>query len=256
MSSRVLSSALLALLVGLPAVAAPPKPAPAPAPIAVKTAADVVARYDQIMSPTAFVAVMEMVATREDGSTRSYVLRTQKVGADKFRATFEEPASARGQEMLRVGDNMWSYVPNLKRAVRVASRDSFMGGDFNNGDVLRVNYTADYDATFLEGGDPTLVCAKLTAKAPSVAYDVIHLCLTKDAVAMPVSASYFAQSGKLLRSAVFSDVKDFGGGNVRPAKIVMKNEIQTARQSAMTWSAFDVKESIPNSRFVVEDLGR
>jgi len=250
---------LLALFIAalaMPAPAAPPKKASAPAPVVVATAADVVARYDQIMSPPAFVAVMEMTATREDGSTRSYVLKTQKVGADKLRATFQEPASARGQEMLRVGDNMWSYVPNLKRAVRVASRDSFMGGDFNNGDVLRVNYTADYDATFLEGADAGLVCAKLTAKSPGVAYDMIHLCLTKDAAAMPVSAKYFAQSGKLLRSAVFSDVKDFGGGNVRPAKIVMKNEIQTARQSTMTWSAFDVVDGIPASRFVVEDLGR
>ena len=52
--------------------------------------------------------------------------------------------------MLRNGDNMWLYMPNLKRAVRVASRDSFMGGDFNNADVLRVNYTADYTATLAE----------------------------------------------------------------------------------------------------------
>lgn len=252
----VLSSiVMLAVLPALPAQAGPPK-ATAPLPIAVVTAADVVARYDQIMSPPAFHSVMTMVSTREDGSTRTYVMKTQKLGVDKLRATFQEPASARGQEMLRVEENMWSYVPNLKRAVRVASRDSFMGGDFNNGDVLRVNYTADYDATFLEGGDPTLVCAKLTAKTPSVAYDQIHLCLTKDKAAMPVSAKYFAQSGKLLRSAVFSDVKDFGGGNVRPATIVMKNEIQTARQSTMTWSEFTVVDSIPATRFVVTDLGR
>lgn len=249
-----LSSAFVVL--AAPAAQAAPPAAAATAPIAIVTAADIVARYDQIMSPSAFHSMMTMVSTREDGTTRSYGLKMQKLGVDKLRLSFQEPAAARGQEMLRVEENMWSYVPSLKRAVRVASRDSFMGGDFNNGDVLRVNYTADYDAVFLEGGDPTLWCAKLTAKSPTVAYDQIHLCLTKDKAAMPLRAKYFAQSGKLLRSAVFSDVKDFGGGNVRPATIVMKNEIQTARQSTITWSGFTIVDSIPTTRFVVTDLGR
>lgn len=245
-------SVLVALALAL---AAPAWSAPTAAPPAIATAADVVARYDDIMSPSAFVTTMTMSATREDGSTRTYVMKAQKQGFDRFRATFQEPGSARGQEMLRVGDNLWSYVPNLKRAVRVASRDSFMGGDFNNGDVLRVNYTADYDAKLLADADAAVVCAELTAKNPSVAYDKIHLCLNK-ATSQPVRAQYFAQSGKLLRSAVFSDVKDFGNGLVRPAKVEMKNEVQTSRKSVIVWDELKKVDEIPSTRFAVEDLGR
>lgn len=219
------------------------------------TAADVVARYDQLMSPIAFTATMAMRVLREDGSLRNYVLKTQKQGSDQLRVTFQEPVSARGQEMLRVGENLWSYVPNLKRAVRVASRDSFMGGDFNNSDIVRVNYVADYNAVLVDDLDPAALCAQLTAKHPGVAYDQIHLCLSRSD-AQPTRARYFAQSGKLLRSAVFSDLKDFGNGLLRPAAIVMKNEVQTARQSTITWSAFAVVDAIPPSRFAVSDLGR
>ncbi len=224
------------------------------APPSLKTANDVVARYDAIMSPNAFTATMAMTATREDGSKRTYVLKTQKQGTDKLRATFLDPANARGQEMLRVGDNLWSYVPNLKRTVRVASRDSFMGGDFNNGDVLRVNYTADYDAVLIDDVGDVLICATLTAKSNTIAYDRIDLCMTTTD-AMPTSAKYYAQSGKLLRSAVFSDVADFDGTR-RPSRVVMKNEVQTSRQSEMVWREFKPTTSIPASRFVVEDLGR
>src|SRR5690242_8775597 len=86
------------------------------------------ARYDAVMSPAFFEVDARMVAHRADGSTRGYKMHVLKSGADKLRASFLEPASAKGQEMLRNGDNLWLYMPNLKRAVRVAARDQFMGG--------------------------------------------------------------------------------------------------------------------------------
>lgn len=213
-------------------------------------------RYDRTMSPDHFAATSTMTATREDGTTRTYRMKVLKSGDDKVRATFEEPASAKGQEMLRVGDNMWLWMPNLKRAVRVASRDGFMGGDFVNADVMRVDYEADYAPSLVESGAPDRVCLHLKAKTPQAAYDAIKLWMTKGKDAQPVRAEYYAESGKLLRSADFSDVKDFGKGLVRPSRIVMRNELSKARKSEMTWQTIDVKDAIPAQRFVVDDLGR
>ncbi len=215
-----------------------------------------VRRYDAVMSPPEFQSETTMVAHREDGTTRTYKMSVLKSGKDKLRATFLEPSSAKGQEMLRNGDNMWLWMPNLKRAVRVAARDSFMGGDFNNADVMRVNYEADYTPTVVDCGKPGLVCLELKAKSPQVAYDVVKLTMTAGKDAVPVRAEFYAASGKLLRSAEFSDVKDFGGGLKRPAKLVMKNELQKQRFSEFTWSAITVKDSISTQRFVVDDLGR
>src|SRR5687768_14084313 len=82
-------------------------------------------RYDAVMSPPNFESASAMTAHREDGSTRTYKMHVLKSGRDKLRATFKEPATAKGQEMLRNGENLWLYMPNLKRSVRVASRDSF-----------------------------------------------------------------------------------------------------------------------------------
>src|SRR4029453_127653 len=73
--------------------------------------------------------------------------------------------AARGEGMLLVGENMWVYMPNLKRAIRVASRDSFQGGDFNNADALRVNYVADYTPRHADSGDPSLWTLELSAKS-------------------------------------------------------------------------------------------
>lgn len=228
----------------------------APATLAAPPSADeLLRRYDEIMGPATFEAEMIMVAHREDGSTRTYEMKVLKSGDDKLRAAFSAPATAKGQEMLRKGDNMWLYMPNLKRAVRVASRDSFMGGDFNNADVLRVNYSADYTAKLVEE-TPEAYVLELKAKSPEVAYDRVKLWMTKGDKPQPLRSELYATSGKLLRTAQFSDVKDFGGGYVRPARLVMKNELETQRFSEMTWRSVTLKDEIPPQRFTLDALGR
>ena len=111
MKRTLLCTALLSLLV-LPRLASTGEP----------TADELLKRYDQVMSPKTFDGLLLMVAHRQDDTTRTYKFRALKSEDDKIRTWFYEPAAAKGQEMLRVGDNMWVYMPNLKRAMRLASR--------------------------------------------------------------------------------------------------------------------------------------
>src|SRR4051794_25328480 len=159
--------ALFVLTLAMPALAAEPTPE------------ELLRRYDKVMSPGTFDGLLVMIAHRQDDTTRSYKFRALKSTDDKIRTWFFEPAAAKGQEMLRVEDNMWVYMPNLKRSLRLASRESFQGGDFNNGDVLRVNYIADYSAKFVPSGDQSLWALELTAKTKEASYDKIKLWMTK-----------------------------------------------------------------------------
>jgi outer membrane lipoprotein-sorting protein len=233
---------LLALAVASPATAADP------------SADELLKRYDEVMSPKTFDGLMVMIAHRQDDTTRSYKFRALKSEDDKIRTWFFEPAAAKGQEMLRVSDNMWVYIPNLKRALRLASRESFQGGDFNNGDVLRVNYVADYAAKLTPSGDDKLWLIELAAKSKEAAYDRIKLWMTK-AQQQPTKAEYYAASGKLIRSAQFEDVKSFHG-HERPAHIVMRNELATKRFSEMTMLDMKLNIAVPAQRFILDDLGR
>jgi outer membrane lipoprotein-sorting protein len=237
--------ALVALVSGLPAARA-----------AEPTASEILRRYDEIMGPVNFESTTEMIAHRDDGSERTYRMRVLKSGNEKFRLWFQEPAAVRGQEMLRQGDNTWLYMPNLKRSVRMANRDSFQGGDFNNADVLRVNYEADYTAALgTEGATADTWLVELKAKTPDASYDRIKLWVRR-ADSMPVKGEYYTASGKLLRAADFLDVKDFGGGYKRPAKVVMKNMLATKRYSVMTFTAINTKVTPSAAKFVLDDLGK
>jgi hypothetical protein len=200
---------------------------------------------------------VQMTAWREDGTSRNYKMRVLKAGADKVRLTFQEPKSAVGQEMLRQGDNLWVYMPNLKRAVRLASRDSFMGGDFNNADVLRPNWQVDYEAR-LVSAQAGQVHLDLKARTADAAWDRVLLWMTDGdpKKSQPVRAEFYAASGKLLRSVQYVGMKDFGGGVVRPTAITFKNELVPARHSEFSWDALTLKTDISAQRFVLDDLGR
>jgi outer membrane lipoprotein-sorting protein len=236
--------ATTAFILGLAATAAAGEP----------TALDVLKRYDATMSPQTFDSLIVMVAHRQDDTTRTYKFRAMKGPDDKIRLWFFEPASAKGQEMLRVGDNMWVYMPNLKRAIRLASRESFQGGDFNNADALRVNYVADYSPAFGDSGDKANYLLDLTAKTKDAAYDKIKLWMRKGDL-IPVKAEYYAASGKLLRSMEFADVKDFHGLK-RPSHLVMKNELAIKRFSEMNTLDMKLNVDVPAQKFVLDDLGR
>jgi outer membrane lipoprotein-sorting protein len=212
-------------------------------------------RYDAIMGAENFEAVAEMTAHRDDGSVRVYKMRVLKAGSEKLRIWFSEPAAVRGQEMLRQGENLWVYLPNLKKPTRLASRESFQGGDFNNADVLRVHYQTDYQAKVLpQSSVPEAWELELNAKTSDAAYERIKLWMRKSD-SMPVKGEYYTSSGKLLRAAEFAEVKSFGGFK-RPARIVMKNMLTPKRWSEMLMSSFNTKVSPPAGRFVLDDLGR
>jgi outer membrane lipoprotein-sorting protein len=216
-------------------------------------ASEILRSYDKLMGPAAFEAEFSMTAHRADGTSRTYEMKTWKSGDDKFRANFLAPAAAKGQEILRVGDNFWVYMPNLKRSIRLAARESFMGGDFNNADVLRVNYSADYDATIQsEAADRWVL--ELKAKTPASAYDRILLTVHKGDY-QPIEGHFFAASGKELRAAEFKELKDFHG-HKRPSRVVMKNMLEPAKRSEMVTSDFKILKDLPATRFVLTELGK
>ena len=217
------------------------------------TPAEILQKYDDTMSPRTFDGLLTMVAHRQDGTTRGYKFRAMKAEGDKIRLWFFEPAAAKGQEMLRVSENMWVYMPNLKRALRIASRESFQGGDFNNSDALRINYVADYTPAFNDSGDPTQYLLLLTARTKDAGYDKIKLWVAKDNL-MPLRSEYYAASGMMLRSMKFSDVKDFHG-HKRPAHLEMRNEVAKARWSEMTMLDMKINIEVPAQKYVLDDLG-
>jgi len=78
---------------------------------------------------------------------------------------FLSPASEKGRSTLRLGENMWLYIPNVGKPIRITSLQSVVGGVFNNSDILRLDYTSEYNVEKMEDtGDEYILHLKAKQK--------------------------------------------------------------------------------------------
>ncbi len=94
-----------------------------------------------------------MINIEPDGSKKEFVLFTVKKGKDKVAAMFISPASEKGRSTLRLDENMWLYIPNVGKPIRITSLQSIVGGVFNNADILRLDLTSEYGVEQVEEND-------------------------------------------------------------------------------------------------------
>ena len=115
-------------------------------------------QVDRRLNPPSYDAYKRLINVEPSGRTREYLLYQVAEGREKVAALFLSPASDKGRSTLRVGDNMWMYVPNAGRPIRITSLQSVIGGVFNNADILSLDYSAEYDVAKLdESGEDYLL---------------------------------------------------------------------------------------------------
>src|SRR5512139_4072129 len=112
-------------------------------------------KIDRNLEPTSYEMYRKLINIEPSGAKKEFVLYSVKKGNEKVLALFLEPASDKGRSTLRLGDNMWLYIPNVGKPVRITSLQSVIGGVFNNADILRIDYAAEYDVEKVEeaGGE-------------------------------------------------------------------------------------------------------
>lgn len=191
-------------------------------------------QVDANMQPESYEMYRKLINIEPDGSKKEFVLYTVKKGQDKMVALFLSPASEKGRSTLRLGDNMWLYIPAVGKPLRITSLQSVVGGIFNNSDILRLDYSVEYDAVSIsDNGDAYLL--ELQAKHGSVAYD--HLTMTVDKeVLLPTRIECYAASNMLIKTLHYSAIKDFGDGLVRPSQLETDSPLNKGYKSVMLFA--------------------
>jgi outer membrane lipoprotein-sorting protein len=220
---------------------------------AAPNAADLLARVDAILSPDRFEAEVTMVTIRPDSEERRFSMKIWKSGEDLHRIRFLTPADDKGTEVLRVGDEMWNYLPNLKRSLRISAKQEFHGGDFSNADVLRSSLAHDYQPRWVESSADEHHL-ELTAKNDQVAYQTLQLWVRKSD-AMPLREELFTSSGKKVRTMEYLEPKTYGKVT-RPSRLVMHNALNASRRSELIIDTMVVRPTLNEGLFKVAALGR
>lgn len=216
-------------------------------------ATEIVKKIDTLLAPNTFRAKTEMVTHRSDNTEHNYKMELYKFGLAKTRIVFSYPPDQAGTQMLRHDENVWMYLVNLKRSIRVASRQQLMGGDFSNGDLLRLNLVDDYVST-LQSQDDQNYTLELKARSNEVTYDKIIFTVRKSDL-MPLEQRIYTLSGKHVKTLIYEDVKTFGKAK-RPARLKMMDELDKKRWSIITYVTFLPDYKVDEDFFTLNQLGR
>lgn len=191
-------------------------------------------QVDRNLNPDSYESYKKIYNVEPNGRKKEFILFNVKKGRDKVAALFLSPASEKGRSTLRLGDNMWLHIPNVGKPVRITSLQSIVGGVFNNADILSLDYSAEYNVTKVEQGNPNIIL-QLKAKTKNVAYDQLTMWVEPKRN-IPVKVQAKTQAGMLVKTLYFKNVKDFGGGIVRPSVIETDSPLYKGYKSTMVFS--------------------
>jgi hypothetical protein len=164
-------------------------------------------RADLIRVPTGSYEVDITVTDylgKQNRGEKTY--RSMVKDLDHALVEFRSPPSERGKSMLMLQEDIWVYLPNIRKPVRVPLRQRLLG-QVAIGDMIRTNYSADYTATLL-GEEPfegtKAYVLALEAKSPKKAYQKIKYWVAADNY-RPLFAEYFSASGTSLKTLIFKE---------------------------------------------------
>jgi hypothetical protein len=177
----------------------------------------------------------KLINIEPDGKKKEFILFMVRKGNEKVAGVFLSPPSDKDRSMLRLGDNMWLYIPNVGKPVRITSLQSATGGVFNNADILRIDFGAEYNVEQLRDTLGEYLFS-LKAKNRSVAYDRLRLWADKKAL-LPTKIECLTEANMLIKTLHFKETKSFGGGIVRPSVIETDSPLYKGYKSVMIYAS-------------------
>ncbi|HUH62025.1 MAG TPA: outer membrane lipoprotein-sorting protein [Terracidiphilus sp.] len=190
------------------------------------------------------VKITDYDAGRPD---EEHLYEVSQKGTDRTYVEFMSPRE-KGRHLLMLVDDMWLYLPDTSRPVRITPLER-LTGDASNGDVARTNYAVDYSPVYLrteKAGAEECYVLELTAKRKGATYQrILYWLRAEDA--RPVRAEFYLTSGKHIKSATFDDYTTFEG---RPLlrRLTLYDEIRHSSHSVLEYSDA-VPRQLPDKLF-------
>lgn len=182
-----------------------------------------------------------------------HVLKEQGVfdvkikGMDKTLIKFLN-ADVKGQYLLMLDDDMWIYMPNTRKPIRITPLQRLMG-NASNGDVARTRYAQDYSATIMReekfDGVPCTVL-ELTAKREGATYKKIDYWVANDTY-QPQKAEVYLISGKHYKTIHFDTYEEIQG-RVLLTQLTITDRLRDGRTTIMKYAGY-AQQEIPEKYF-------
>ncbi|UZJ41265.1 outer membrane lipoprotein-sorting protein [Prosthecochloris sp. SCSIO W1101] len=220
-------------------------------------ASEILQRADSARSPWPDFTMAADIAFEKHGQLKKEKFRVFVKDYLKSLVSYVEPVKQRGNMLLMVGDNLWYYVNNTRRPMRITPIQKLSGGA-SYGDITRLSWSKDYSPE--PGGEQSVAVGersfdtwflKLKANSKSATYHTIDLYVEKGTF-FPRKAVVYLQSGKKMKTMYFTEYKTMAGKKMN-TRIEFIDHLSSDNMTSLTFSNVIVKTS-PNRFFLKSSL--
>jgi outer membrane lipoprotein-sorting protein len=209
---------------------------------------EILKKADAIRMPRGDADVScHLTSNRKDLETSSADYEVLFKGAEKTLIKTMAPATDRGTSILMLGRDLWVYMQDVSKPVRVSLQQRLMG-EIANGDLARANFQGDYTPTLASQGK-AFYELKLMAVSEDVTYGQVRLWVDKKSY-RPLRAAFYASSGRLLKIGHYEDYKMMSG-TIRPARLVFEDAIEKNKKSTIVYKS--IKSADWPEKFFTKD---
>ncbi|UCE83097.1 MAG: outer membrane lipoprotein-sorting protein [Deltaproteobacteria bacterium] len=193
---------------------------------------------------------------------RSLSLEMWSKGKNKSLVRILAPKKEKGTATLRSGNDIWNYLPKVKRVIKLPSSmmaASWMGSHFTNDDLVKESRMADdytFQITFRgerEGQEIVEVTCHPKPDAAVVWGKVLVTAQIKDY--LPLNVKYFDEDLRLARTMTFSDVAQLGGRRI-PSLVSMVPKDKPEESTVISYKKMDFDIDLDNDFFSLRNLQR
>jgi hypothetical protein len=172
------------------------------------------------------------------------------------------PAKEKGTGTLRVGNDLWNYLPKVKRVIKLPSSmmsAAWMGSHFTNDDLVKDSRMADdYDVhTSFEGARDGADVLEITAvPKPEAAVVWGRVVVEVESQGwLPRRIRYYDEEEVLARTMTYHDVAELGGRRL-PTRMVMQPAEEPEESTVVEWLDIRFDPPLPEDLFSLRTLQR
>lgn len=220
------------------------------------TAGEIVKRADSVRSPdTDFSVDVTITSLRSGKEARVTKYEVFVKGKDNTLIKTMYPPRERGRSILMKGLDLWVYLPNIRRPVRISLQQRLVG-EVSYGDIARVNFSGDYEAKIIREetiDGKTYYVLDLTAKNMRVTYNRAVYWVQKDNF-HPFKAEFYSISGKLLKICYYEDYQH-RMERLRPMRLILEDPLRKGKKSIIKYNNMILTE-LPDKYFTKNYLNK
>jgi hypothetical protein len=225
------------------------------------SAKDILDRVDDLYRGESAQGSMTMTISTEHWS-RALSLEFWTRGREHSLFRIQAPKKEKGTATLRVENDLWNYLPKVKRVIKLPSSmmsASWMGSHFTNNDLVKESRMADdytFEKTFEGDRDGASIVEITCHPKPDAAVvwgKVVAVVQSDDYI--PVEILYYDEEMELARTMSFDDVKEMGGRTI-PARMAVVPADKPNESTVMEYHEIEFELELGDDIFSLRNLQR